>query len=81
MLSYAGQGANPPHIKQLADLDRCLCPVVGKVAWRMSVQCHLVFPLTGNAAGFVGQVFNLRPGPEGTPNRPADQCANAAQAG
>jgi hypothetical protein len=27
----------------------------------------------------VGQVFNLRPG--GTPNRPADQCANAAQAG
>ena len=36
-------------------------------------------PISGNAAEFVGQVFNLRPG--GTPNRPADQCANAAPAG
>jgi hypothetical protein len=41
------------------------------------VRAPLGFPSIGNAAEFVVQVFNLRP----IFNRPADQYANAAQAG
>jgi hypothetical protein len=43
----------------------------------MRAHCHVSFPISGNAAEFVGQAVSLRR----VVNPPADEYTNAAQAG